>query len=361
MKSFFRRVKKSKTKPMVTPEQAQADAQREFLEHYSTGKYGPGSELHIKPTALESTVSSRNVEALGTMSGFSKFFSGLNYLFLNVGGKVLAKNKRARAMRMIKLHSQAYPRQAGDRVFAISRLLLMNRKKMHSKSPLYDDRIETEIFTFFGQRAMEDGRFAALEPFNRNTPIDEYGKAYFRSLVRKHVLGNFAFLKQHYRGVDRKFALEFAMVGDNVKGPEKVDAKRIDFIASIFGKEIKEIDAAYNTQPQRRKIYDALIGIQAKAKEMLPSEEERISFYRKVCSHYKVGRSEVDRFAKSFYKRTKNLMARRPQLTEELRLADDLCKQIETVYGDWVKVQKVKPPKYIIPPGGVTFRPQKRR
>ncbi len=349
----------------AAPEQAKAQLLLGKLK--GTGHYGEGSALFLKRTRFgEQLRKGENAVALGFLNNFGPVAGALNFFGSYIGGKVHTARKRKQVMAMLRAHAEAQPSEVAERVFAVSRFLLQNHE--HRGTPIHDSKIETEIYRFFGKITEKDAGFTKAEPHNLKMPLDDYGKIYFRGLVRANILSNFRFLAEHYTDSNRRYALEFAMLGEHVKGPEKADERRIEFVASIFGKEVKEINRAYSIPSQRQQVFDALIGIQAKAKQLLESQEERNSFYRQVCDYYSVKPETVDEFAFGFYKRTMKRLKRGGRYTDGLKYAEDLCRQIRTAYGERLRTElgterpvTIGPPRFILPAGtALKFRPTRK-
>ena len=360
------------------------------------GKLGAGSELLLKRSKTGMALArlterrSKGAEYLPNLGPWGVL---AHLLGISTVAWFHVRNKRRTVLKAAEVYVKAQPDKFRRLVFYFARFLHQNHELMHSA--IYDPKVETAIYEFFGSLAEKFGNYASKFPRSEKQPLSDYGKTYFRHLVRTTLLSDFKFLQERHTDQMKMGAIRYALVGGVVDPlTEGRDLNRLKFIQDIFAKDVPELNRLDKGRGMRERALQALIRIRSRAMDGLGTREA-VDFYYDVCEYYGIKPREADRHAIELYWDVRKIRRpNRPELTKEraktteglaimekyekaVRTAaareKELKERIERIYGKEV-LEKYRPIKsdtskpserptqaIYLPDGGITFRPSRKR
>ncbi|HIH09135.1 MAG TPA: hypothetical protein HA254_00530 [Candidatus Diapherotrites archaeon] len=258
--------------------------------------------------------------------------------------RVHSLRKRRDVVRGISALMKAQPAEFKHLAFSTARFLWQNSTLR--ATAVYDPHAEDAIYKVIGEMAQNSRDYKNKYPKGGRQTIENYGKQYFRHLVRHSLLSDFKFLQSNFSDPERKEALRFALVGHDIDPlREESDKKRLSFLEEIFDKDVPELNRFHSAKGKTHRALDALIRLRWRAKMSLPTSEA-IDFFYKACDYYNIPPREVDRYAiQSYWGIIKIPKPRKPQLSDtELKTSEGRVKlrQLEIKHEKEVRVMNAR-------------------
>ncbi len=363
---------------------------RELRQKRLLGK-GRGSDIFLKkPNKIRLLQKATSKGGTGEGTGYLKemgVYGIIGHSFLRFfAARPYVKAKRKAVAGALEMIATVKSKNFRRFVHATARFLYDNYR--NRGTAIFDPEAEGTIYEVFGRLARKNNDFKKI--YNVEGETTGVGRQFFRYLIRENILGNFRFVKGIHDKPDFEMkmdAIRYCTVGDEVDPREKTDARRIDFIYDIFqpGNEVSVLDT-YRGQTEKGRPYrmvlnnamQALIGVQYKAKARHGLDmRETYSYFRKVCSYYGIAPEDVHAYARDLYygpgrRRLEDYSnperARLFQIREMVKDVYGFPTPLEMkLYGAPRRQQPTttmppdRQPPISLPPGGVTFKPSKRK
>lgn len=332
--------------PQLKPEGRAA--MQKYADLYATGKYGTGSSLFTHRTGKEAVIARAAAEKDTQQLPQAGIWGIVAYALGKYGlGSFMARRKRKEVLQGIKAYTDAKPGDFRRLVFATARYIYSNH--VLKGTIIHDKKSEAAIYELFGELAQKSTDYSSKNPRRENQSITEYGKEYFRSLVRENLLSDFKFIQRHFADPERREALKYCLIGEIVDPlTEEADIKRLTFITDIFRKDVPELNRFHDARTGTRdRALQALLRLRFKANNFLGTKEA-VNFYYQVCEYYRIQAREVDIYAMEIYWGARKLSRpgkpkgkpdarQRAEYERELRTASarekEIKERIEAIYG----------------------------
>ncbi|VVC00261.1 Uncharacterised protein [uncultured archaeon] len=387
---------KTMLKPgVLDPEKAKAT--QALASMMEKGQLGPGSELLLKRSRTGkalAAITERSDPGAAYLPNMGAWGVLAHALGITAIAKGHAARKRKVVLAAIGAHIRAQPENFKYLVFSVARFLQQNHEYRHTA--IYDPNAEKAIHELFGRQAEKSKEYSKKFPRAERQALEDYGKQYLRSIIRNSLFSNFEFLQRQHGNPEKMAALRYALVGGFVDPlTETRDRDRILFVQDIFAKDIPELNRGAG-KGMRPRAFQALIRVRSRAMDYLGTREA-VNFYYQVCSYYNIKPREVDRYAIDLYwgkthlarpgkpemlkerprikrgldaekieeyeKGIRTATAREKELKERIMqiYGEDALERYKPKQGKTTEPAEIYTPAIVLPSGGITFRPARKR
>jgi len=286
--------------PSTPPKQR--EALEKWIKHYETGRLGHHSDLFLRRGPIEARIGKLSQTESQTVEQLPQAGAGGALLYAlgkyGFGGHFI-RRKRSDVLKALELHIAAKPSSFKTLVFATARLMEQNHSMRGGV--LHDREIEPAIMGLFGKMAEKSGEYNKKYPRAERQALVDYGQQYFRHLVREELLSEFSFLNKQHQDPTKMKAFRYALIGGEIdNAAEETDVKRINFITTIFEKDIPEINRFHNMPKRKDRALQAIIRVRWKAMKSVGTHEA-IKFFYQLCDHYKITPRQIDNYAIGLY------------------------------------------------------------